>query len=306
MTTAPMPRLPNPLTPESIDGLMKARPYLDLNHPQSSIYRRLVQRGFEIMYPNTRHDATGRMIDLKPLKPQYIAHLVEQTNREMEVMERGMDERGGATGAVHVQSHAREGGKVEVADYWRARPSEGGASESGRDSGRETEIEEKDQSPQTAESGDDDLPEMTNPIPGGRMRGNDGPPYGSGDFGSSREGRRHAGVDIEAEPGTTVHSPVSGTIVGDPFDPYRRDPEKAGLYQAVTVRTDDGYQVQVFYVDPTVRDGDRVSAGQPIGTAQDLSKAYPPRNGGRMTNHVHVEVRKNGRVKDPTRVLGKR
>ncbi|OHC83833.1 MAG: hypothetical protein A3G73_07125 [Rhodospirillales bacterium RIFCSPLOWO2_12_FULL_67_15] len=88
MSAMPIPRLPNPLTPETIEELMKARPYWDLSHPRSPLYRRLVQRGFEIMYPHTRYDAIGRMIDLKPLKPQYIAHLVAKENREMDEIER--------------------------------------------------------------------------------------------------------------------------------------------------------------------------------------------------------------------------
>ena len=130
MTTMPILRLPDPLTPKSIEGLMNAQPYLDLNHPQSKVYRQLVQRGFEIMYPDTRFDAIGRMIDDKPRPPERIAHLVAKENREMEEMERGFDERPSGGGEVHVQSHAREGGKVEVADYWRAAPGEGSGSES--------------------------------------------------------------------------------------------------------------------------------------------------------------------------------
>ena len=304
MTT--MPRLPDPLTPETIEELMKARPYWDLSLPRSPLYRRLVQRGFEIMYPDTRFDAIGRMIDDPPQPPERIAHLVAETNQEME-RALGADgeasdwesQRGG--GAVHVQSHSRDGGKVEVADYWRAAPGEGSDSESDRDPGRDTETEE-DQSPQTADSGGD-LPPMTNPVPGGRIRGDDGPPYGSGDFGASRGGRRHDGVDVEAEPGTSVVSPVSGRVtIGDPYDD---DPVKRRIYQSVRIETEDGSVVKVFYVKPgaAIQNGVLVKAGQPIGTAQDLSKIYPPKDGGRMTNHVHVEVWKNDRRRNPTGVL---
>ncbi|MSO84970.1 MAG: hypothetical protein EXR02_00305 [Rhodospirillales bacterium] len=63
MPTMPVPRLPDPLTPEAIEELMKARPYWDTSHPRSPIYRRLVQRGFEIMYPGPlRRDAIRRQL----------------------------------------------------------------------------------------------------------------------------------------------------------------------------------------------------------------------------------------------------
>jgi hypothetical protein len=167
MTTMPtskppkLPRLPDPLTPKTIEPLMKARPYWDLNHPRSPIYRRLVQRGFQIMYPGPpRRDAIGRQIDVKPLKPQHITHLVAQENREMDELERaiygeaesggGFDEksRGGGENAVHVQAHARDGGKTEVSDYWRARPGEGGGEDrSDRSAGTDTGADSDSESP---------------------------------------------------------------------------------------------------------------------------------------------------------------
>lgn len=50
MTTVPIPRFPNPLTPKTIEGLMKARPYWGTSHLHSEIYHRIVKRGFEIMF----------------------------------------------------------------------------------------------------------------------------------------------------------------------------------------------------------------------------------------------------------------
>ncbi len=118
------PRLPQPLTPESLKGLMRERPYWDSNHPGFPTYQRLVKRGFEILYPgNARYDVAGRMIDDPPRRPEAIAHLVAQTNREMDSADGGY---GGKTeGAVHVQAHSRDGGKTEVSDYWRAPPGQG-------------------------------------------------------------------------------------------------------------------------------------------------------------------------------------
>lgn len=51
MSTMPIPRLPNPLTPERLEVLMRERAYWDANHPRFKIYNRIVRRGFEIMYP---------------------------------------------------------------------------------------------------------------------------------------------------------------------------------------------------------------------------------------------------------------
>ena len=88
----------------------------------------------------TAFDAIGKMIDAKPLKPQYIAHLVDAVNREMENLERNIQgEAANAGGAVHVRAHSRRApvgaqheyargdspardGKVAIADYWRAAP----------------------------------------------------------------------------------------------------------------------------------------------------------------------------------------
>ena len=137
MTISPTPRLPNPLTPKGLEVLMRARPYGDANHPHFKIYRHIVQRGFEIMYPDTHHDEFGRGADT-PLPPERIAHLVAQENEALN-SEFGLPspkrsrfgfaqagERRSAGGAVHVQSHSRDGGKTEVADHWRAAPGEGG------------------------------------------------------------------------------------------------------------------------------------------------------------------------------------
>lgn len=56
--------------------------------------------------------------------------------------------------------------------------------------------------------------------------------------------------------------------------------------------------MRVLYVDPDAVDlkpGQEVRAGKAIGTAQDLSKVYPD-----MTNHVHVDVQKDGVFINPT------
>lgn len=105
---------------------MREPAYWNSRDPQFPTYQRLVKRGFEILYPGPeRRDDTGIIIDVTPLPPERVAHLVEQTNREIEDAEGDFNERPGpgGDGAVHVEAHTRAGGKVEVSDYWRALPS---------------------------------------------------------------------------------------------------------------------------------------------------------------------------------------
>lgn len=59
----------------------------------------------------------------------------------------------------------------------------------------------------------------------------------------------------------------------------------------------------MFYMIPDVSVGTPIKAGDPVGTAQDVSKKYPPNEVGTMTPHIHVEVRnKKGDLIDPTRI----
>ena len=52
--------------------------------------------------------------------------------------------------------------------------------------------------------------------------------------------------------------------------------------------TPDRFARRHFYVEPTVKLGDKLEAGSSVlGVAQDLTKRYDDK----MTNHVHVEVR---------------
>lgn len=70
------------------------------------------------------------------------------------------------------------------------------------------------------------------------------------------------------------------------------------------IRTDDGQIVDIPYVNTESADlkpGQRIKAGQPIGTAQDLSTVYPPIGKTRITNHADIRIKdKNGMPKDPT------
>lgn len=116
----------------------------------------------------------------------------------------------------------------------------------------------------------------------GFVRGIDA--FGSGDFGASRDGgkRTHEGVDYVVAPGGSVRSPISGEVARLGYA-YRG----VGGYRIVEiVNSETKIKARILYVAPTVKVGDVVTAGQEIGTAQDLNTRYPG-----ITNHVHVELR---------------
>jgi murein DD-endopeptidase MepM/ murein hydrolase activator NlpD len=127
----------------------------------------------------------------------------------------------------------------------------------------------------------DGVGDLANPTEG-PIRGEDA--YGSGKFGAGRDkGRRaHHGVDYVAKPGAPVHAPISGTVthLGYAYG------EGAGLRSVELVNPDTHLSAHVLYVTPSVKIGDSVAAGAPIGVAQNLAKRYPG-----ITNHVHVELR---------------
>lgn len=123
------------------------------------------------------------------------------------------------------------------------------------------------------------------------IRGNDS--YGSGAFGASRGGRNHAGIDVVALEGETIFSPIDGTFKRL-APPYLNDSRYSGM-----VINNSTYEIKIFYIKNTIAVGKIVKAGQPIAVAQNISKKY----GTGMINHVHIEVRKNGKLIDPTNLF---
>ncbi|MGE0828751.1 MAG: M23 family metallopeptidase [Hyphomonadaceae bacterium] len=128
------------------------------------------------------------------------------------------------------------------------------------------------------------------------LRGMDA--YGSGGFGAHRDGGRrlHAGADFIAAPGSIVRAPISGIVtrIGYAYD------NDAHLRFIETKDERLGLVARVFYVDPSVAEGDAVKAGAPIGQAQSLAQRYP----FGITNHVHVEIdNRAGARLDPSWLL---
>lgn len=120
----------------------------------------------------------------------------------------------------------------------------------------------------------------------------DKPREGRGEFGTPRSGgRRHGGIDIEGNVGDPVVAVAGGTVV------VRPNNEAAG--NTVHVRHDDGSLTKYFHLDEfSVRNGQRVEAGQQIGTIGRTGNT--PAQGD---THLHFEMWRNGRQVDPLPLL---
>jgi murein DD-endopeptidase MepM/ murein hydrolase activator NlpD len=123
-----------------------------------------------------------------------------------------------------------------------------------------------------------------------RSRVHDG--YGKGQYGASRDKgtRTHNGIDIIASPREKVLSPFEGVIVRETV-PYKNDPSYRGILIEGTGSW-KGYSVKIFYAEGLL--SGQVRGGQEVAVVQDLQLKYPG-----ITNHIHVEVRKNGILTDP-------
>jgi hypothetical protein len=115
--------------------------------------------------------------------------------------------------------------------------------------------------------------------------------YGSGQFHAGRtKGKKHhehQGLDVQAKPNESIFSPIDGDIIREavPYPPFTGVVIRGkGAYA--------GYEVKLFYVQGYF--SGHVTAGTPIGVAEDLSIKYPG-----ITNHVHLEVRSGGKVVPP-------
>lgn len=122
------------------------------------------------------------------------------------------------------------------------------------------------------------------------FRGNDN--WGSGAFGASRGGRTHNGVDLLAEEHEHILATISGKVTKIGYT-YADDLS----YRYIQI-SKDGYDFRVFYIRPTVEEGQIVDKDESIGVVQDLGKRYEG-----IPNHVHFEIKKGGEYIDPTPVI---
>jgi len=121
--------------------------------------------------------------------------------------------------------------------------------------------------------------------------------YGCGHFGASRGSRKHIGIDFVSEPGQLVTSDVAGKVTKLGY-PYGDDLS----FRYVQVTTDQNVDCRYFYCQPSVAVSDIVKVGNVIGKAQDIAARYTK---GKMTNHIHFEVKRDGHALNPVDFLRK-
>lgn len=119
---------------------------------------------------------------------------------------------------------------------------------------------------------------------------------GSGLYKARRSGKddAHQGIDITAFKGTRIVAPFDGEMVRI-APPYEND----GRYFGMLLRGKDlykGYEMKLFYLIPTIVNRQQFFAGDEIGIAQSISQKW----GSAMLDHIHIELRYNGRLIDPT------
>ena len=104
--------------------------------------------------------------------------------------------------------------------------------------------------------------------------------------------RTHDGVDIAAEVGTSVLAASSGTVISVEEDPL--------MGTTVVIEHDGGYQTTYsnLQAEPSVAEGDTVSAGQIIGAVGDTAAAEAAQG-----PHLHFSVTCDGEPVDPQSFL---
>jgi len=106
-------------------------------------------------------------------------------------------------------------------------------------------------------------------------------------------GRLHGGMDFAARTGTPVVAPADGVVVASTSNYMGED--KWG--ELVAIEHANGLRSLYAHLDQRlVKEGERVAAGQQLGTSGASGKVTGP--------HLHMEVSRNGRNIDPQSLLG--
>lgn len=115
---------------------------------------------------------------------------------------------------------------------------------------------------------------------------------GLGTFGALRSNHIHNGLDIKVSEGELIKAPFdliysfTGLVYPDDKN-----------YLATEYKTKNG-TFRVMYMKPYT-DKKTFKQGEVIGVAQSIKKKW----GGNMQDHIHVEVRENGVLKDPAKYV---
>jgi murein DD-endopeptidase MepM/ murein hydrolase activator NlpD len=139
------------------------------------------------------------------------------------------------------------------------------------------------------------------------IRGND--KYGSGAYDAPRGSHNHRGADPACYPGSGVNSVSDGVVTKIGFPYSQDDPDlrlstkekekflnkKALRYVQITY---GGLDFRYMYIIPSVKVGDKIQKGVPIGTSISLQHIYPG-----ITEHFHFEIKENGKHINPGNYL---
>lgn len=117
---------------------------------------------------------------------------------------------------------------------------------------------------------------------------------GSGYYNASRTGHTHQGIDLITTPGEYIRAPFAGKI-NRQANPYPSDHNYKGV-ELVNFKGD--IKMKIFYCDNFII-GKTFSEGDIIARSQDISTKYGPG----MIPHIHVEIRVNNILIDPTHFL---
>lgn len=116
------------------------------------------------------------------------------------------------------------------------------------------------------------------PLPGARVIS----PYGTG------RGRNHTGIDIKINKHDTILAAFDGIV--------RMSGTARGYGNVIVIRHYSGMETVYAHASKRmVNSGDRVTAGQPIAVSGQTGRA--------TTDHLHFEVRVNGKYFDPNLII---
>lgn len=159
---------------------------------------------------------------------------------------------------------------------------------------------EKNAAPAQGGAGDanvagDFLFEHTTQPAAGAVSATDVTPEVSSGFGARKDPidgshRFHTGIDVAAQEGSPILAAAPGVV--------RRAGRRGGYGNAVEI--DNGNGISTLYGHASalsVKEGDRVKAGQPIAAVGHTGRA--------TGSHLHFEVRKDGKPTDPRPALNR-
>jgi murein DD-endopeptidase MepM/ murein hydrolase activator NlpD len=129
----------------------------------------------------------------------------------------------------------------------------------------------------------DGLPRLVMPVAGRASSG-----YGERFDPIQHKEIKHPGFDLAAPTGTTVDAAAAGTVT---------HAGPAGTYgNLIVIKHANGVETRYAHLSATsVKEGDQVQAGQPIGAVGTTGYSTGP--------HLHFEVRKDGQTVDPEPLL---